>query len=64
VCVCVCVCVCVFVCYRFIWVVPEKGPLNGCVCVVVAHWEERLLHKNSIHSAVFKRQLVKTENHC
>ena len=21
--------------YRLSWVVPEKGPLNGCVCVVV-----------------------------
>jgi len=20
--------------YRLTWVVPEKGPLNGCVCVV------------------------------
>jgi len=34
-CVCVCVRACVRACvrYRFIWVVPEKGPLNGCVCV-------------------------------
>jgi len=22
-------------CYRLTWVVPEKGPLNGCVCVCV-----------------------------
>jgi len=22
--------------YRLIWVVPEKGPLNGCVCVCSA----------------------------
>jgi len=22
--------------YRFIWVVLEKGPLNGCVCVCVS----------------------------
>jgi len=22
-------------CYRLTWVVPEKGPLNGCVCVFV-----------------------------
>jgi len=21
--------------YRLTWVVPEKGPLNGCVCVCV-----------------------------
>jgi len=21
--------------YRFTWVVPDKGPLNGCVCVCV-----------------------------
>jgi len=21
--------------YRLIWVVPDKGPLNGCVCVCV-----------------------------
>jgi len=24
--------------YRLTWVVPEKGPLNGCVCVCV--WRE------------------------
>jgi len=23
--------------YRLTWVVPEKGPLNGCVCVCVVH---------------------------
>ena len=28
--VCVCVCVCFW--YRLTWVVPDKGPLNGCVC--------------------------------
>jgi len=22
--------------YRLTWVVPEKGPLNGCVCVYVS----------------------------
>jgi len=22
-------------CYRLTWVVPEKGPLNGCVCVCI-----------------------------
>ena len=24
--------------YRLTWVVPEKGPLNGCVCVCVAFY--------------------------
>ena len=24
--------------YRLTWVVPEKGPLNGCVCVCVVIW--------------------------
>jgi len=24
--------------YRLTWVVPEKGPLNGCVCVCVCWW--------------------------
>ena len=23
--------------YRLTWVVPEKGPLNGCVCVYKSH---------------------------
>ena len=26
--------------YRLTWVVPEKGPLNGCVCVCVTRWAE------------------------
>jgi len=24
--------------YWLTWVVPDKGPLNGCVCVCVANW--------------------------
>ena len=24
--------------YRLTWVVPEKGPLNGCVCVTPVKW--------------------------
>jgi len=28
--------------YRLTWVVPEKGPLNGCVCVI--HCVLKLLH--------------------
>ena len=27
--------------YRLTWVVPEKGPLNGCVCVCVCGWYGR-----------------------
>jgi len=23
--------------YRLTWAVPEKGPLNGCVCVLYTH---------------------------
>ena len=23
--------------YRITWVVPEKGPLNGCVCVLLVY---------------------------
>ena len=37
--------------YRLTWVVPEKGPLNGCVCVcnivafwsLILHWFQSLL---------------------
>ena len=25
--------------YRLTWVVPEKGPLNGCVCVFTVYCE-------------------------
>jgi len=28
--------------YRLTWVVPDKGPLNGCVCVCVARTVQRL----------------------
>jgi len=30
--------------YRLTWVVPEKGPLNGCVsvCVCVCVWREKV----------------------
>ena len=33
--------------YRLTWVVPEKGPLNGCVCVytVVFFWHILLQHQ-------------------
>jgi len=32
-------------CYRLTWVVPDKGPLNGCVC----HWikKNKCLHSRS-----------------
>ena len=26
--------------YRLTWVVPDKGPLNGCVCVCVYSWHK------------------------
>ena len=42
--------------YRLTWVVPEKGPLNVCVCVIFAH-KPRLLDvaaqlKRSAHAAL------------
>jgi len=33
-------------CYRLTRVVPEKGPLNGCVCVCLVRQEEHLACKN------------------
>ena len=27
--------------YRLTWVVPDKGPLNGCVCVCVCDYHNR-----------------------
>ena len=26
--------------YRLTWIVPDKGPLNGCVCVYVSIWAQ------------------------
>jgi len=28
--------------YRLTWVVPEKGPLNGCVCVLILDNESEM----------------------
>jgi len=30
--------------YRLTWIVPEKGPLNGCVCVCVCVCNDRSYH--------------------
>ena len=35
--------------YRLTWVVPEKGPLNGCVCVCVQVKDETQFHLESCH---------------
>ena len=36
--------------YRLTWVVPEKGPLNGCVCVCVHfHIQMQLTQDRSIY---------------
>jgi len=35
--------------YRITWVVPEKGPLNGCVCVCVLSY---LLVVTIFHTAL------------
>ena len=24
--------------YRLTWIVPDKGPLNGCVCYLIMRW--------------------------
>ena len=32
--------------YRLTRVVPEKGPLNGCVCVCVETWLNYTIHAN------------------
>jgi len=31
--------------YRLTWVVPEKGPLNGCVCVCVVYTIHAYINK-------------------
>ena len=33
--------------YRLTWVVPDKGPLNGCVCVFM------VIHKHDVHDIHF-----------
>ena len=37
--------------YRLTWVVPERGPLNGCVCVCVCVWllSNRWLPPDGLH---------------
>jgi len=35
--------------YRLIWVVPEKGPLNGCVCVYSSTENEMLCVVGHLH---------------
>jgi len=52
------VCVCVFMSlasvksrlvlpYRLTWVVPEKGPINGCVCVCLNMGDYVVVHSKS-----------------
>jgi len=36
--------------YRLTWVVPEKGPLNGCVCVCVQHRDHGQSGNGSAHT--------------
>ena len=31
--------------YRLTWVVPDKGPLNGCVCVCVCVLSQVMVHR-------------------
>ena len=35
--------------YRLTWVVPEKGPLNGCVCVICVRHSRTSI--NPVYSA-------------
>ena len=42
--------------YRLTWVVPEKGPLNGCVCVCVCAAESFALAARVLHNRVSTRQ--------
>ena len=44
--------------YRLTWVVPEKGPLNGCVCAGVVICLER--SANCLHMVQLMPQLPKT----
>jgi len=49
--------------YRFTWVVPEKGPLNGCVCVCVVYAGEMGPHDTALEREHFGRSDDQTVPH-
>jgi len=47
--------------YRLTWVVPEKGPLNLCVCISVEHWRD---HKALTVASGFASSFLRPQPDC
>jgi len=47
--------------FRLTWVVPEKGPSNGCVCVCVCAWCEILIESGFSWDRYKSRALPKCQ---
>jgi len=43
--------------YQLTWVVPEKGPLNGCVCVLCRSYFAKLSHNTKSTECVCNRRI-------